>query len=87
MCSPSGFPPPFPHELPNELFVYQFELLSKPPKQRTNDNPWPQWPKIFTSSGSHDEGGVREFGISTKKFNGKDGKLNSLITITLNFAN
>ena len=22
-----GFPPPFPHELPNELFVYQFELF------------------------------------------------------------
>ena len=23
----AGFPPPFPHELPNELFVYQFELF------------------------------------------------------------
>ena len=22
-----GFPPPFPHELPNEMFVYQFELF------------------------------------------------------------
>jgi ribose/xylose/arabinose/galactoside ABC-type transport system permease subunit len=22
-----GFPPPFPHELPNELFVYQFDLF------------------------------------------------------------
>lgn len=67
--------------------VYQFELLSKPPKQRTNDNPWPEWPKVFTSSGSHDEGGVREFGISTKKFNGKDGKLNSLSTIKIQHDN
>ena len=23
----AGFPPPFPHELPNEMFVYQFELF------------------------------------------------------------
>ena len=23
----AGFPPPFPHELPNELFVYQFDLF------------------------------------------------------------
>ena len=67
--------------------VYQFELLPKPPKQRSNDNPWPQWPKIFTSSGSHDEGGVREFGISTKKFNGKDGKLVSLSTVKVHNYN
>ncbi|MBM04286.1 MAG: glutamate synthase [Chloroflexi bacterium] len=67
--------------------VYQFELLPKPPKRRSNDNPWPQWPKIFTSSGSHDEGGVREFGISTKKFNGKDGKLVSLSTVKVHNYN
>jgi len=61
--------------------VYQFELLPKPPYQRGNDNPWPQSPQIFTSSGSQEEGGIREFSIFTKKFNGNNGTLNSLSTV------
>lgn len=27
--------------------ITTFEILPEPPKSRANDNPWPQWPKVF----------------------------------------
>lgn len=27
--------------------ITTFEILPEPPKNRANDNPWPQWPKVF----------------------------------------
>jgi len=27
--------------------LVQFEILSKPPDERSADNPWPQWPKVY----------------------------------------
>ncbi len=50
------------------LSVQQFELLPRPPESRGDDNPWPQWPRIFRSSAAHDEGGERLFSISTERF-------------------
>ena len=51
--------------------VYQFELLPKPPEDRTEDiAPWPYWPMILRSSSSHEEGVVRDWSINTKKFSG-----------------
>ena len=58
--------------------VYQYELLAEPPEQRESDNPWPQWPLILRSSGAHEEGGLRDYGILTKSFSGSDGKLERL---------
>ena len=50
--------------------VYQLELLPEPPEERTNSNPWPQWPMILSSSPAHEEGGVRDYNILTKEFAG-----------------
>tara|TARA_B100001750_G_C15508398_1_gene601964 strand:- start:1197 stop:2648 length:1452 start_codon:yes stop_codon:yes gene_type:complete len=50
--------------------VYQLELLPEPPKERPDANPWPQWPMILRSSPAHEEGGVRDYNILTKKFSG-----------------
>jgi glutamate synthase (NADPH/NADH) small chain len=51
--------------------VHQFELLPKPPEDRTEDiAPWPYWPMILRSSSSHEEGVVRDWSINTKKFSG-----------------
>ena len=65
--------------------VYQFELLSEPPQERTENNPWPQWPKIFRVSSSHAEANEREgkdkiteFCVSTKKVTGKEGKVSQI---------
>jgi glutamate synthase (NADPH/NADH) small chain len=47
--------------------VLSLELMPRPPDERRADNPWPQWPFIFRSSSSHDEGGSRDFGVMTKR--------------------
>jgi glutamate synthase (NADPH/NADH) small chain len=50
--------------------VSQLELLPRPPKERTADNPWPLWPQIFRVSTAHEEGGERLFAVSTERFSG-----------------
>jgi glutamate synthase (NADPH/NADH) small chain len=58
--------------------VYQYELLPEPPLERRDDNPWPQWPMILRTSGAHEEGGVRDYNILTKAFSGKNGHVEKL---------
>jgi glutamate synthase (NADPH) small chain len=53
--------------------VHQFELLSRPPESRLEDNPWPQWPNVFRTSSAHEEGGERVYSVSTERFVG-DGE-------------
>ena len=62
--------------------VHQLELLPKPPDMRdAANNPWPLWPNIFRTSSAHEEGGIREYSISTKNFTGEDGWVKKLHTI------
>ncbi|KAJ5888836.1 hypothetical protein N7495_008877 [Penicillium taxi] len=35
--------------------VTNFELLPQPPPERANDNPWPQWPRIYRVDYGHSE--------------------------------
>lgn len=55
--------------------VTQFELMPKPPGERTAFMPWPTYPMILKTSSSHDEGCERYWAIATKEFVG-DGKGN-----------
>jgi glutamate synthase (NADPH) small chain len=48
--------------------VTQIELLPKPPDDRTDNNPWPQWPMILRTSSSHEEGCERNWSILTRAF-------------------
>ena len=50
--------------------VHQFEIVPRPPETRTPTNPWPQWSNVFRVSSAHEEGGIREYSISTKRFLG-----------------
>ncbi|MFB3829297.1 MAG: glutamate synthase subunit beta [Bryobacteraceae bacterium] len=52
------------------LSVHQFELLPKPPEQRSPLTPWPLWPLQLRTESAHEEGGVREWGIATTAFSG-----------------
>lgn len=64
--------------------VTQIELLSKPPTDRKENNPWPEWPMILRTSSSHDEGGERKWSILTKEFvKDKKGALKALKTIEI----
>ncbi|MCU1346459.1 MAG: NADH/NADPH-dependent glutamate synthase small subunit [Acidimicrobiia bacterium] len=59
--------------------VHQFEILPRPPEQRTDDNPWPQWSMILRTSSAHEEGGERVFSVNTECFLGDDdGNLRAL---------
>lgn len=66
--------------------VVQVELLPRPPEARTPDMPWPQWPFILRGSSAHEEGGVREWSISTKRFEGKDGHVSALHAVRVEFG-
>jgi glutamate synthase (NADPH) small chain len=61
--------------------VHQFEIVPRPPDLRAQGNPWPQWSNIFRTSSAHEEGGLREYSIMTKRFVGKNGKVKSLETV------
>ncbi len=58
--------------------VYQFEIMPKPPTERDETMPWPFYPMILRTSAAHEEGGQRDWSISTKAFSGEDGKLKKL---------
>ncbi|GAA5893167.1 hypothetical protein JCM6882_003902 [Rhodosporidiobolus microsporus] len=68
--------------------VTNFELLPQPPSARANDNPWPQWPKIFRVDYGHSEVTAhtgkdpREYSISTKEFvSDGNGKIKGVNTV------
>ena len=48
--------------------VTQIEIMPKPPKDRTESMPWPNWPMILRTSSSHEEGCDRNWSILTKEF-------------------
>jgi glutamate synthase (NADPH/NADH) small chain len=54
------------------LTVTQFELLPKPPDERSPSTPWPLWPMQLRVESSHEEGGTRNWSVSTVKFTGDE---------------
>jgi glutamate synthase (NADPH/NADH) small chain len=61
--------------------VHQFEIVPRPPDSRLPANPWPQWSNVFRVSSAHEEGGVREYAINTKRFVGNKGRVTALETV------
>ncbi|MCD2346081.1 glutamate synthase subunit beta [Clostridium guangxiense] len=58
--------------------VLQYEIMPKAPIKRDKTMPWPLFPRTFKTTSSHEEGCVREFCVSTKKVEGKDGHIDTL---------
>ncbi len=66
--------------------VLQFELLPKPPENRTQIMPWPTYPMLLKTTSSHEEGCDRAWAIATKEFIGdKDGNLSAIKTVELDW--
>ena len=62
--------------------VTNFEIMPKPSKERSEENPWPYWPFKLKTTSSHEEGIHREWSILTKEFVGdKKGNVKSLKTV------
>ena len=60
--------------------IHQFEIMPRPPDERPSENPWPTWPMVYRVSSAHEEGGVREYAITTDEFVGEAGRLTTLRT-------
>lgn len=63
--------------------VVQLEIMPKPPTGRTDKYPWPNYPMIFRTSTSQEEGGMREFSVKTAAFSGQGGKVTTLHAVKL----
>jgi glutamate synthase (NADPH/NADH) small chain len=59
--------------------VTQFELMPMPPEQENKPLVWPYWPTKLRTSSSHEEGCERDFAVATKRFEGKNGKVEKVI--------
>jgi glutamate synthase (NADPH/NADH) small chain len=60
------------------LSAAQFELLPQPPALRAQTTPWPLWPMQLRTSHAHEEGGDREWNVSTLGFAGENGQVQKL---------
>jgi glutamate synthase (NADPH/NADH) small chain len=59
--------------------VHQFEIMPKPPAQRAASTPWPLWPLQLRTETSHEEGGIRDWSISSIEFTGdEEGRVRKL---------
>jgi glutamate synthase (NADPH/NADH) small chain len=66
--------------------VSQLEIMPRPPDERADDNPWPEWPKVYKMDYGQEEAhelfgaDPRHYLTATKKFIGdEDGNLKSLL--------
>jgi glutamate synthase (NADPH/NADH) small chain len=66
--------------------VTSIELLERPPDERSPTTPWPQWPLLYRTSSSHEEGGQREFAVLTRGFAGSEGRVKSLHAVRIEFG-
>jgi len=73
--------------------VVNFELLDVPPKERAENNPWPQWPRIYRLDYSHAEAKAkwgddpRAYCVLTKEFVGDDnGRITGVKTVNVDWS-
>jgi glutamate synthase (NADPH) small chain len=70
--------------------LVQVEILPKPPIERANDNPWPEWPKVYRLDYGQEEAAAR-FGAdprvyltTVKRFDADDkGQVRSALTVQI----
>ncbi|MBM4214079.1 MAG: glutamate synthase subunit beta [Gammaproteobacteria bacterium] len=66
----------------------QFEIMAKPPLERADDNPWPEWPRVYKMDYGQEEAAAkfgkdpRAYLTTVKKFVGNDqGSVKELVTV------
>jgi glutamate synthase (NADPH/NADH) small chain len=52
------------------ISVHQFEIMPRPPEERSPLTPWPMWPMQLRTEAAHEEGGIRDWSIATTSFSG-----------------
>jgi len=59
--------------------ITQFELLPQPPESENKPLVWPNWPIKLRTSSSHEEGCQRDWAVTTKRFEGANGRVGKLV--------
>jgi glutamate synthase (NADPH) small chain len=65
--------------------VTSFEIMPRPPGERAGSTPWPLWPLMLRTSSSHEEGGARDWSVSTERVSGENGKITRLHCVKVEF--
>ena len=60
------------------LSVTQLEIMPQPPEKENKGLTWPNWPNKMRTSSSQSEGADRDWSVSTKSIEGKDGKVTAI---------
>ncbi|MBU0650306.1 glutamate synthase subunit beta [bacterium] len=66
--------------------IVQVEVMPKPTEERPVYQPWPVYPNLLKITSSHLEGCERMWSVLTKKFVGKDGKLQKVECVKVEFV-
>ena len=73
--------------------IINFELMSQPPENRSDTNPWPEWPVIFRVDYGHEESNKvfgndpRRYQLLTKAFlKDSNGDVKGIKTINVDFV-
>jgi len=73
--------------------LVQFEILPRPPLERTADNPWPQWPKVYRLDYGQEEAAAvfgadpRQYSVATKRLVGDaEGSVQELHTVGIDWV-
>ena len=48
--------------------ITQLEIMPRPPEERADTNPWPQFAFTYKVTSAHDEGGERIYSVNTERF-------------------
>jgi glutamate synthase (NADPH/NADH) small chain len=65
--------------------ITQFELLPQPPERENKPLVWPYWPAKLRTSSSHEEGCRRDWAVATKRFEGRDGRVEKLVAVRVDW--
>ena len=58
--------------------VTSLEIMPRPSEDRPETQPWPTHPMIYRVASAHEEGGEREYAVSTSEILGEDGRVTGL---------
>lgn len=66
--------------------ITQIEIMPAPPEKPNKLVTWPNWPMKMRTSTSQDEGCERDFAVTTKRFNGENGKVTSIDCVRVDWS-
>jgi glutamate synthase (NADPH/NADH) small chain len=66
--------------------VTQLEVMPRPPEREDKAMTWPDWPLKMRTSSSHEEGAERDFAVLTRRAVGKDGKIEALECVRIEWG-